>query len=56
MKKSYFWGLLLAMMALIPSQNAFADYCTSTSTYATSKGRNLNSFTLTDGVNDLEVT
>ena len=55
MKKSYFWGLLLAIMALIPSQNAFADYCTMSSTFSNSD-RHLDSFTLTDGVEELAVS
>ena len=55
MKKSYFWGLLLAILALIPSQNAFADYCTKSgnSSHTT---RYLPSFTLTDGTNDAVVS
>ena len=55
MKKSYFWGLLLAIMALIPSQNAFAEYCTMSSTFSNSD-RHLDSFTLTDGVEELAVS
>ncbi|MBR5240611.1 MAG: hypothetical protein IKW05_01600, partial [Muribaculaceae bacterium] len=55
MKKSYFWGLLIAIMALIPSQNAFADYCTMSSTFSNTD-RHLDSFTLTDGVEELAVS
>ena len=55
MKKSYFWGLLIAIMALIPSQNAFADYCTMSSTFSNTD-RHLDSFTLTDGVEELTVS
>ncbi len=54
MKKSYFWGLLLAVMALIPAQNAFADYCTFSGN-STHTERRLQSFTLTDGVTDAAV-
>ena len=59
MKKSYFWGLLLAIMALIPSQNAFADYCTTPNSGSTTHSRTdrgLTSLTLTDGVNSVSVT
>ena len=55
MKKSYFWGLLLAIMALIPAQNAFADYCTYSGTI-TRKDSYTTDFTITDGVNSKAVT
>ena len=39
MKKSYFWGLLFAIMALIPAQNAFAlSYCDPTGTTSNYSG------------------
>ena len=55
MKKSYFWGLLLAMMALIPSQNAFADYCTVSVNHSRSD-RHLDAITLTDGAQQVALT
>ena len=55
MKKSYFWGLLLAIMALIPAQNAFADYCTYSATFDRTDSYTTD-FTITDGVNSKAVT
>ena len=59
MKKSYFWGLLFAIMALIPVQNAFAEYCTTPNSGSTTHSRTdrgLTSFTFSDGVNSVAVT
>ena len=55
MKKSYFWGLLLAIMALIPAQNALAAYCKYSGTISRSDSYTTD-FTITDGVNSKAVT